>query len=138
MRLRSNTVLILVAGLAGAASAPYAQQAPSSPPATPAPVANTVFLGVTVTDRSGAQHVTGLQPGAFVVRERDRPLQITHFSSKAEPFSIGLIIDTSVSMETWGVQRAQQAVEKLVQGAHDDSQYFVVSVPGRGTALDWT
>jgi Ca-activated chloride channel family protein len=93
---------------------------------------------VTVTDRSGA-HVTGLQPDAFSLRQRDRSLQITHFSSKAEPFSIGLIIDTSASMETWGVQRVQEAVEKVVQGGHDDSQYFVVGVPGRGTrTLDWT
>jgi Ca-activated chloride channel homolog len=57
-----------------------------------------VALHVMVTDRSGA-YVTGLTASAFRVLEDGRPQAISVFGNEDAPVTIGLVIDSSGSMQ---------------------------------------
>jgi Ca-activated chloride channel family protein len=57
-----------------------------------------VLLSVTVTDASG-RHAAGLSKDDFYVFEDGVAQTITHFAAQAEPVSLSLLIDSSISME---------------------------------------
>ncbi len=57
-----------------------------------------VVLHVTVTDKRGA-HIGGLSRDAFRVLEEDRPQAIHFFTNDDAPVTVGLLIDSSGSMQ---------------------------------------
>jgi VWFA-related protein len=85
-----SALLIAGALLAG----PKATQMPQ---AGPLPEAGMVLVPVTVTDSLG-RLVTGLDPGAFRVYE-DKVEQKVSLESRDLPLSVGIVLDTSSSME---------------------------------------
>ncbi len=76
----------------------------------------TQFIPVTVTDRLG-RYVAGLQPGDFTLYEDDEAQRITYFNTgEKEPISMGLLIDTSGSMEP-KINHARVALRRLIDDA---------------------
>jgi Ca-activated chloride channel family protein len=86
---------------------------------------NLVVLTVRVTDGDG-QHVSGLDQRSFAVYEDGRPQTISLFADEDAPVTVGLIIDSSVSM--WAIS------DKLIAGAtafaeasHPDNDLFAIA-----------
>jgi len=85
---------------------------------------NLVLVPVTVTDGMN-RVVTGLERKNFRVLENHEVQNIEHFSSQDEPVSIGIIFDTSTSMED-KIEWAREAVENLVNAANPQDEFFLV------------
>jgi len=83
-----------------------------------------VLIPVTVTDSSG-KVVSGLAKEHFTIFEDDARQEITHFASEDAPVSIGIVFDTSGSMEP-NLSKARQAVNCLLDGANPDDEFFLV------------
>lgn len=90
----------------------------SHPAAQFSTTTNLVVLNVRVTDGDG-KHVSGLTERSFAVYEDGRPQAITLFADEDAPVTVGLIIDSSVSM--WAI------TDKLIAGA---TAFAAASHPG--------
>ena len=92
-----------------------------------------VQIVVTVTDAAG-HYVTNLRPQDFVVEMDGVPQEIAHFSQDAEtPVSLGLVIDTSISMKS-RLPAARQAASTFIRGMRQPDEFFLMSF-ARGTRL---
>jgi VWFA-related protein len=117
------------------AQAPAAAPAPSAPPVpSVAPEdSDAVFrsdtrlveVAATVTDASG-RLLTDLPRSAFKISENDVQQEIKVFRREDAPVSLGLIIDSSASMQ---VRRAQVAAAalKLVRASNKDDEVFIMT-----------
>ena len=85
---------------------------------------NLVVLQVSVTDSEG-RVVTGLSRDEFSVYEDDAELPIEQFSAGRVPVSLGILVDTSDSMEGHRLADARQAVERLLERFREDDQIFL-------------
>ena len=84
-----------------------------------------VVLNVRVTDRDG-QHVGGLTASDFAVYEDGKPQTVSLFASEDAPVTVGLIIDSSVSM--WAISDRLIAGAAAFAGAsHPDNELFAVA-----------
>jgi VWFA-related protein len=83
-----------------------------------------VLIPVTVTDSSG-KVVSGLAKEHFTIFEDDARQEITHFALEDAPVSIGIVFDTSSSMEP-NLSKARQAVNCLIDSANPDDECFLV------------
>ena len=72
-----------------------------------------VNVSATVTDRTG-RFVSGLTQADFVVYEDDRPVEIAHFNAERIPVSLGILLDTSSSMQGGKMVAAQVAIRRLL------------------------
>jgi VWFA-related protein len=72
-----------------------------------------VNVTATVTDASG-RFVAGLSKADFAVFEDDRPIDITHFSAERVPVSLGIVLDTSGSMDGLKLEAARVALERFL------------------------
>jgi VWFA-related protein len=72
-----------------------------------------INVTATVTDGSG-RFVSGLQKEDFRVFEDGQEQQITHFNSERVPVSLGLVVDTSGSMEGEKWMNAKQALNRFL------------------------
>jgi Ca-activated chloride channel family protein len=72
-----------------------------------------VNVTATVTDRSG-RFVPGLGVTDFIVHEDDRPVEVTHFSAERVPVSLGIVLDTSGSMQGEKIENALAAIERFL------------------------
>ena len=72
-----------------------------------------INVTATVTDGSG-RFVSGLQKEDFRVFEDGQEQQITHFNSERVPVSLGLVVDTSGSMEGEKWTNARQALNRFL------------------------
>jgi VWFA-related protein len=72
-----------------------------------------VNVTATVTDLSG-RFVPGLTEMDFLVFEDDQPVDITHFSAERVPVSLGIVLDTSGSMDGAKISAARTALERLL------------------------
>lgn len=86
---------------------------------------NLVVLNVRVTGGDG-EHVSGLEQESFAVYEDGKPQTISLFADEDAPVTVGLIIDSSISM--WAIS------DKLVAGAtafaeasHPDNELFAIA-----------
>ena len=84
-----------------------------------------VLVPVTVTDAMN-RSVTGLQMQDFTVFEGNEQQQIRYFSAEEPPISIGLLLDTSKSMENKFVTE-RAAVEEFFKNANPQDDYFVLT-----------
>ena len=55
-------------------------------------------MTATVTDRSG-RFAGRLRQEDFLVYEDNKPVEVTHFSAERTPVSLGIVVDTSGSMD---------------------------------------
>jgi VWFA-related protein len=72
-----------------------------------------INITATVTDGNG-RFVSGLQKGDFRVFEDGEEQQITHFNSERVPVSLGLVVDTSGSMEGEKWMAAKAALNRFL------------------------
>jgi len=72
-----------------------------------------VNVTVTVSDDDG-RFVPGLTADDFVVYENGQPQSLSHFSAERVPVSLGLVVDTSGSMEGEKIVAARDALERFL------------------------
>src|SRR5690348_18455075 len=89
--------MVAVAGLMALSALVRAQE--SAAPARFTGSADLVVLHVSVTDGRG-RYVAALPESAFTVREDGVPQSISFFSNEDVPVTVGLIVDSSMSMWT--------------------------------------
>jgi VWFA-related protein len=72
-----------------------------------------VNVTATVTDASG-RFVSGLTKDDFRVYDEGDPQPITHFSSERVPVSLGIVLDTSGSMDGEKMHAAREALDRFL------------------------
>jgi Ca-activated chloride channel family protein len=88
-----------------------------------------VLVPVTVTDGLN-RVVTGLGRENFQVLEDHQVQNIEHFSSQDEPASVGIVFDTSTSMDD-KIEWAREAVKAFVSTANPQDEFFLISFADR-------
>ena len=72
-----------------------------------------INVTATVTDRRG-RFVSGLEKEDFMVYEDDALQEISHFSNQRVPVSLGIVLDTSGSMEGEKMDAARDALDRFL------------------------
>jgi Ca-activated chloride channel family protein len=89
-----------------------------------------VNVVTTVTDDRG-RYVSDLTPDDFIVYEDGQPQTIAHFSQSNDlPVSVGIVLDTSGSMER-KIATATSSVERFVRTIHEDDDIFLMTFSER-------
>ena len=84
-----------------------------------------INVNATVTDQSG-RFVSGLTKDDFRVFEDEQPQTVTHFNAERVPVSLGIVLDTSGSMDGEKMQAAKLALERfLVQLLDPEDEVFL-------------
>ena len=98
-----------------------------------------VNVTATVTDRSG-RFASGLTLNDFVVYEDDRPVEVTHFSAERVPVSLGIVLDTSGSMQGEKIENALAAIERFLDRllSPDDEVFLYGFSSDVELIQDWT
>jgi Ca-activated chloride channel homolog len=98
-----------------------------------------INVAATVTDRSG-HFVPGLRREDFVVYEDDVRQDVTHFSAERVPVSLGLVVDTSGSMQGEKWEHAVSAIDRfLLDLLGQDDQVFLYRFSYDATLVEgWT
>jgi Ca-activated chloride channel family protein len=78
-----------------------------------------INVSATVTDRSG-RFASGLRKEDFLVWEDGKPVEVTHFSAERSPVSLGMVVDTSGSMQGEKWSAAVSAVDSFLQLLSDE------------------
>lgn len=142
--MKARTPLVLLA-MACAFATVAAQQQP--PPATAddgqtfkfRSSVELVNVAVTVTDGTG-RFVPGLRQEDFRIFEDGVEQPITHFSSERVPVSLGIVLDTSASMEGEKIQSARDALGRFLTDLLDPSdEVFLYRFDNRPEQVEgWT
>jgi len=115
--MRAPRTLVVLALVAAAAAAVSAQQSPQQSQDGQAFRFRTgvelINVTATVTDRNG-RFVAGLRKEDFRVYQDDQPQEITHFNSERVPVSLGIILDTSGSMDGEKMLAARSALNRFL------------------------
>jgi VWFA-related protein len=72
-----------------------------------------INVNATVTDQSG-RFVSGLSKDDFRIFEDEQQQTVTHFSAERVPVSLGIVLDTSGSMDGEKMYAAKQALERFL------------------------
>src|SRR5207237_6057359 len=89
-----------------------------------------VNVVATITDETG-HYVADLTQDAITVFEDGQPQRISHFSQATDlPVSIGVLLDTSGSMER-KIGTATTAVERFIRSVHRDDDIFLMTFANR-------
>ena len=84
-----------------------------------------INVTATVTDGSG-RFVSGLRKEDFRLYQDDQLQQITHFNSERVPVSLGIVLDTSGSMDGEKMMAARQALNRfLLELLGPDDEVFL-------------
>lgn len=114
----------LVAIVVAAGALALAQQAPVHPPKFRAGV-ELINVTATVTDQAG-RFVAGLTQTDFQVYDNNVPQAITQFSTERVPVSLGIMLDTSGSMDGAKIIAARAALNRfLLQLLDPDDEVFL-------------
>jgi len=85
-----------------------------------------VSVRVTVTDQRGRE-IGGLSKDDFKVYEDKVEQPVSFFSDEDTPASIGIVFDTSSSMNGDKIIRAREALARFIQTSHEQDEYFLIS-----------
>jgi len=98
-----------------------------------------INVTATVTDRTG-RFLPGLTKEDFVIYEDNQPVEITHFSADRTPVSLGIVLDTSGSMQGQKWHAAREAIDRFLQQLTDEADEFFLYRFSAGPDLvqDWT
>jgi len=88
-----------------------------------------VDLQISVVDKLGNFH-NDLVPEDFLVFENDQPQEVLDLELKREPFSIGVLIDTSASMKSM-FQITERSTKDFLSSLQPEDQYFVMTFDDR-------
>ena len=72
-----------------------------------------INITATVTDARG-RFVSGLSKDDFLVYQDGKLVEVTHFSNERVPVSLGIVLDTSGSMEGRKMDAAQRALDRFL------------------------
>lgn len=87
-----------------------------------------VVLNVTVTDGND-RYINGLKENDFSIFEDKKPQQIIDFISAERPFSVAILLDTSLSMEN-KLTLARAACAKFVEELREGDTFAIYSFGG--------
>jgi len=94
------------------------RQPPSPPPQQEAFKFRTgvelINVNATVTDQSG-RFVSGLTRDDFRVYDDERLQTLSHFSAERVPVSLGIVLDTSGSMDGDKIRAARDALDRFLR-----------------------
>ena len=112
-RTLSSTALVVAAGVVSVMSGPptLAQQTDGAFRFRTG--IELVNVTATVTDSRG-RFVSGLEKEDFLVYEDDELQQVSHFSNERVPVSLGIILDTSGSMDGEKMDAAREAIDRFL------------------------
>src|SRR4030095_623466 len=79
-----------------------------------------INVSATVTDRTG-RFASGLRKEDFLVWEDGKPVEVTHFSAERSPVSLGIVVDTSGSMQGEKWSAAVSAIDSFLQQLSDEA-----------------
>ena len=98
-----------------------------------------INVTATVTDRSG-RFVPGLRQEDFVVYEDNELQTVTHFGAERGPVSLGIVLDTSDSMEGEKIQAAKATLRRFFDELLDERDELFLYRFNDSPALlqDWT
>lgn len=98
-----------------------------------------INISAIVSDSSG-RFVPGLQKEDFVVYEDDQKQDITHFSADRVPVSLGVLLDTSQSMQGEKFDAARAALDRLLTDLSSrDDEFFLMQFSSTPNLLQgWT
>src|SRR5258706_12961464 len=126
----SLVALLLASGLTAVASAQVVvllsgQTQPGRPPSDPQSFkfrtgVELINVNATVTDQSG-RFVSGLNKDDFRVFDDEQLQAVTHFNAERVPVSLGIVLDTSGSMDGDKIVAARQALGRLLNQLNDPS-----------------
>jgi Ca-activated chloride channel family protein len=120
-RSRGPLVWAIAAGLlALAGTSPFAQQQDGFRFKSGVELIN---VTATVTDRSG-RFAGRLRQEDFIVYEDNKPVEVTHFSAERTPVSLGIVVDSSGSMQGERWSAAVNSVDRLLQMMADELDEF--------------
>lgn len=93
-----------------------------------------VTLVATVTDSAG-RHVPDLKPEDFIVEEDGSPQNVTLLEQSFDvPVSMGVVLDTSTSMES-KISTATSSIDRFLQTLEPDDDIFLMTF-ARGVRLE--
>jgi VWFA-related protein len=126
------TVLLAFAllGTLVSAQSGQPQQPPPQPPQQPESFkfrtgVELINVNATVTDQSG-RFVQGLAREDFRVFDDETPQTVTHFSAERVPVSLGIVLDTSGSMDGEKIIAAREALNRFLSDLLDaDDEVFL-------------
>lgn len=87
---------------------------------------NAVLLYATAVDGQG-RYVAGLDRDDFEVFENGKKQELTNFSSEPRPMVVGMLIDTSGSMQGAKLQRARQGALAFIDQVGPEDEAFVMA-----------
>lgn len=93
-----------------------------------------VTLTLTVTDPYG-RYVSGLGQNAFTIFDNNKEQEITFFSDKDAPISVGILFDVSGSMSGEKIGKARKALERFIGTSHPSDEYFLIAFNSRAQLL---
>jgi VWFA-related protein len=128
MKRVSSTVAVLLMAVSVLLSA----QSQSAPPPQSEPQSFKFRTGIelinvnaTVTDQAG-RFVSGLNKDDFRVFDDEQPQTVTHFNAERVPVSLGIVLDTSGSMDGDKMIAARQALDRFLNQLMDpDDEVFL-------------
>ena len=91
--------------------------------------ASLVLIPVHVTTADGAS-VTDLSKESFHVLEDNAEQQITYFAKDDAPVSIGVLLDTSASMQH-KMRRSSEAAASVLRSANAEDEFFLIEFSER-------
>jgi len=98
-----------------------------------------INVNATVSDLTG-RFVPGLRQEDFIVYEDGQPQSVTHFSAERVPVSLGIVLDTSGSMDGEKIKAAQRAIDRFLYELLDpNDEIFLYRFGDHPTLLQgWT
>jgi Ca-activated chloride channel family protein len=98
-----------------------------------------INVTATVTDRSG-RFYSRLRKEDFIVYEDNRPVDVTHFSAERTPVSLGMVVDTSGSMQGEKWSFAVNSIDRFFRMMSDElDEFFLYRFSGNADLVaDWT
>jgi Ca-activated chloride channel family protein len=98
-----------------------------------------INVTASVTDRSG-RFVGGLRQEDFLVFEDGRPVEVTHFNAERTPVSLGIVLDTSGSMQGDKMTAARNSIDRFLQLLTDPlDEFFMYRFSASPDLVhDWT
>ena len=98
-----------------------------------------INVTATVVDRTG-RFLPGLTKDDFVIYEDNQPVEITHFSAERTPVSLGIVLDTSGSMQGQKWHAARDAIDRFLELLSDPADEFFLYRFSASPDLvqDWT
>ena len=135
--LKTPAVAIAAAMLALAGSVPHAQQQQDGFRFKSG--VELINVTATVTDRSG-RFYSRLTKEDFIVYEDNRPVEITHFNAERTPVSLGMVVDTSGSMQGDKWTFAVNSIDRFFRMMTDElDEFFLYRFSANADLVaDWT